>query len=754
MFVIYKVFFILYMINKRLLKRRAGASLGRRAGAGRGRVGPARACARLAAGRGGAEPEAGSRERWQPAVSAARNARRWSGSGGCGRSSSGSDSRQVSRILRKAATERSVEEGRLLADSEDLVTELQGRSRRREGLKRRQEEVCDDPEELRRKVQELAGAVRNAKYLVVYTGAGISTAASIPDYRGPNGVWTLLQKGRNVSATDLSEAEPTLTHMSIACLHEQKLVQHVVSQNCDGLHLRSGLPRTAISELHGNMYIEVCTSCIPNREYVRVFDVTERTALHRHQTGRTCHKCGAQLRDTIVHFGERGTLGQPLNWEAATEAASKADTILCLGSSLKVLKKYPRLWCMTKPPSRRPKLYIVNLQWTPKDDWAALKLHGKCDDVMQLLMDELGLEIPLYNSYDMVHYGHSNQLRQARAMGDYLIVGVHTDEEIAKHKGPPVFTQEERYKMVQAIKWVDEVVPAAPYVTTLETLDKYNCDFCVHGNDITLTVDGRDTYEEVKQAGRYRECKRTQGVSTTDLVGRMLLVTKAHHSSQEMSSEYREYADSFGKCPRGRNPWTGVSQFLQTSQKIIQFASGKEPQPGETVIYVAGAFDLFHIGHVDFLEKVYRLADRPYVIAGLHFDQEVNRYKGKNYPIMNLHERTLSVLACRYVSEVVIGAPYVVTAELLGHFKVDLVCHGKTEIVPDRDGSDPYQEPKRRGIFYQIDSGSDLTTDLIVQRIIKNRLEYEARNQKKEAKELAFLEATRQQEIQPVGEGD
>lgn len=56
-------------------------------------------------------------------------------------------------------------------------------------------------------------------------------------------------------------------------------------------------------------------------------------------------------------------------------------------------------------------------------------------------------------------------------------------EEISKHKGPPVFTQEERYKMVQAIKWVDEVVPAAPYVTTLETLDKYNCDFCVHGSE-------------------------------------------------------------------------------------------------------------------------------------------------------------------------------------------------------------------------------------------------------------------------------
>ncbi|XP_043858354.1 ethanolamine-phosphate cytidylyltransferase isoform X1 [Dromiciops gliroides] len=371
--------------------------------------------------------------------------------------------------------------------------------------------------------------------------------------------------------------------------------------------------------------------------------------------------------------------------------------------------------------------------------------------------------------YDMVHYGHSNQLRQARAMGDYLVVGVHNDEEIAKHKGPPVFTQEERYKMVQAIKWVDEIVAGAPYVTVLETLDKYNCDFCVHGNDITLTVDGRDTYEEVKKAGRYRECKRTQGVSTTDLVGRMLLMTKAHHSSRELPSEYREYTDSFGKplhlvpagagicpegfsqCPRSHSPWTGVSQFLQTSQKIIQFASGKEPEPGDTIIYVAGAFDLFHIGHVSFLEKVYQLAERPYIIAGLHFDQEVNHYKGKNYPIMNVHERTLSVLACRYVAEVVIGAPYAVTANLLDHFKVDLVCHGKTDVLPDKDGSDPYKEPKKRGIFRQINSGNELTTDLIVQRIIKNRLEYEARNQKKEARELAVLEALKKREAMAEG---
>uniref|UniRef100_A0A671T8T3 ethanolamine-phosphate cytidylyltransferase n=1 Tax=Sinocyclocheilus anshuiensis TaxID=1608454 RepID=A0A671T8T3_9TELE len=336
--------------------------------------------------------------------------------------------------------------------------------------------------------------------------------------------------------------------------------------------------------------------------------------------------------------------------------------------------------------------------------------------------------------YDMVHYGHSNQLRQAKAMGDYLVVGVHTDEEIAKHKGPPVFTQAERYKMIRAIKWVDEIVEGAPYVTTLETLDKYNCDFCVHGDDITLTVDGKDTYDEVKRMGRYRECKRTQGVSTTDLVGRMLLLTKSHHSNV-VSILYR-LLYNFGKGPKGHSPWTGVSQFLQTSQKIIQFASGKEPQPGDTIIYVAGAFDLFHIGHVDFLKTVHKQAEKPYVIVGLHFDQvcfiKTNAHK--------LFTRFYRPLHPRYVSEVVIGAPYAVGKDLLDHFKVALVCHGKTEVFPDTDGTDPYAEPKKRGIFRILDSGNNLTSDDIMQRIIENRLQFEARNQKKEAKEMAIIE--------------
>lgn len=132
----------------------------------------------------------------------------------------------------------------------------------------------------------------------------------------------------------------------------------------------------------------------------------------------------------------------------------------------------------------------------------------------------------------MVHFGHANLLRQAKAMGDYLIVGVHTDEDIALNKGPPVFTevraatrgnfgkfrpiakrtfscrltsprpdfdplccddrfpQDERYRMVKAIKWVDEVVEAVPYVTTVDILDHNLCSFCVHADDISLTADG------------------------------------------------------------------------------------------------------------------------------------------------------------------------------------------------------------------------------------------------------------------------
>jgi ethanolamine-phosphate cytidylyltransferase len=75
----------------------------------------------------------------------------------------------------------------------------------------------------------------------------------------------------------------------------------------------------------------------------------------------------------------------------------------------------------------------------------------------------------------------------------------------------------------------------------------------------------------------------------------------------------------------------------------------------------------------------------------------------------------------KYVDEVVIGAPYTVTKEVMDHFKVDIVVHGQSSVLPDVDGSDPYAEPKRQNKFKLIDSGNSLTTADIVARIISHR---------------------------------
>lgn len=234
----------------------------------------------------------------------------------------------------------------------------------------------------------------------VYTGAGISTAADIPDYRGPRGVWTRLQRGERVARVDVSRARPTFTHMALTALWARGALKFVVSQNCDGLHVRAGLPRRALAELHGDMYAERCPARACRRLYLRAFDTTQRTARHAHATRRLCHAaaCGRQLRDSIVHFGERGRAAWPLNWAGALRHAAAADVVLCLGSSLKVLRRYPRLWRMQAPPRARPALYIVNLQWTPKDAAAALKINARCDAVMRQVARRLRLRVPRYRA--------------------------------------------------------------------------------------------------------------------------------------------------------------------------------------------------------------------------------------------------------------------------------------------------------------------------------------------------------------------
>lgn len=332
-----------------------------------------------------------------------------------------------------------------------------------------------------------------------------------------------------------------------------------------------------------------------------------------------------------------------------------------------------------------------------------------------------------------------------------------------RNKGIPVMNERERYESVRGCKWVDEVVEDAPYVTTLEIMDQYGCEVCIHGDDLSIGADGKDTYQIVKDAGRFVECRRTQGVSTTELVGRMLLMSKDHsepiQEEEKEEKEANEAEHSKIECKKAKvenfagnnpkSPYTaGVSHFLTTSKRVLQFSNSKEPQPGDRVVYVDGGFDLYHLGHIEFLKEAKKLGD--YLLVGVHDDEAIRKVRGPNFPLMSLNERVLSVLSCRYVDEVVIGAPYSVTKDVLEKiYKVNVVAHGLNSALPDVNDQDPYKLPKELGIYQTIQTKySDVTYNTIIERIVKNRLAYEERNRKKEAKEIAAIEAANQRAAQ------
>ncbi|KAG5456276.1 MAG: hypothetical protein BJ554DRAFT_4022 [Olpidium bornovanus] len=211
-----------------------------------------------------------------------------------------------------------------------------------------------------------------------------------------------------------------------------------------------------------------------------------------------------------------------------------------------------------------------------------------------------------------------------------------------------------------------------------------------------------------------------------------------------MESSRRRITEVWNDCylmqgPNRHSPDARVSHFLPTSRRIVQFSEGREPKPDDKIVYVDGTFDLFHVGHVEFLKRAKALGT--YLLVGVHEDQTVNAIKGSNPPLMNLHERVLSVLQCRYVDEVVIGAPYSVTSDVLDkEYKVDIVAHGNTEVIRDVDGCDPYALPKARGIYVEVENPkSNVTTDGIIRRIINQRSMYEERQRQKQRK--AELEA-------------
>nr|XP_043625102.1 ethanolamine-phosphate cytidylyltransferase-like [Erigeron canadensis] len=341
--------------------------------------------------------------------------------------------------------------------------------------------------------------------------------------------------------------------------------------------------------------------------------------------------------------------------------------------------------------------------------------------------------------FDLMHYGHANALRQAKALGDELVVGIVSDEEIIRNKGPPVLSMEERLSLVSGLKWVDQVIANAPYAITEDFMNslfnEHKIDYIIHGDDPCLLPDGSDAYALAKKVGRYKQIKRTEGVSSTDIVGRILA-----------SMEDKEVSEVDGDCNRMNGSLENhtksehASNFLPTSRRIVQFSNGKGPGPNARVVYIDGGFDLFHAGHVEILKRARQLGD--FLLVGIYTDQSVSQQRGIHFPLMHLHERSLSVLACRYVDEVIIGAPWEISKDMITTFNISLVVHGTvSESNSSLNGmEDPYKVPKSMGIFRTLESPKSITTTSVAQRIKANHEIYQKRNAKKEASEKKYYE--------------
>lgn len=312
----------------------------------------------------------------------------------------------------------------------------------------RTRETLDPPEELERKIEALVALARDASAaggLVVHTGAGTSTSAGIPDYRGPGGVRTLGRKA-HTGAVDLGSARPTSSHMALAALARAGNVALIATQNVDGLHRRAGTPPACLVELHGCVYDMRCAACGHVRtrtaheagsagrelaeEYCAAGDgadagvstvqdvadgdhtqsardagdsapggssdgrgagnssnagASKRLPRGAVRDSRVCPSCGASgegtWRDTIVRFGQRLA---PERLARAADFSARAPLSLVVGSSLKV----PPACTL---PRRSARYVIVNLQWTKYDARAAIVLRARADDVLPRLARALGV---------------------------------------------------------------------------------------------------------------------------------------------------------------------------------------------------------------------------------------------------------------------------------------------------------------------------------------------------------------------------
>jgi NAD-dependent deacetylase len=239
--------------------------------------------------------------------------------------------------------------------------------------------------------------LRSCRQILVFTGAGISTESGIPDFRGPQGVWTTVdpdeftldrylrypdtrrRSWRMRMTSGALDAAPNPAHRAVARLWSTGRMIGCVTQNIDGLHQRAGLPAKVIVELHGNAGTTVCLGCgdrQPTAEVMRRVDAGEDDP--------SCILCGAILKPAVVYFGEM----MPADAVAAAfDLAERADAVLSVGSTLSV---FPAAYVPLRVVERGRPFVILNMGPTDFDHLASARLEAPAGTALPALVAALG----------------------------------------------------------------------------------------------------------------------------------------------------------------------------------------------------------------------------------------------------------------------------------------------------------------------------------------------------------------------------
>ncbi len=233
--------------------------------------------------------------------------------------------------------------------------------------------------------------MESATRLVVLTGAGVSTDSGIPDFRGPQGIWTLNPKAERMSdighyvadpevrrlawqsrlAHPAWTAQPNAGHRALFALERRATLHALITQNIDGLHQRAGSDPDLVIEVHGTLHRAVCLDCGTRLPMPLVLD-----RVRAGEADPPCQRCGGILKSDTISFG------QPLVPEVidrAMRAAADADCIMAIGTSLQV---YPVASMVPAAKANGASLIIVNAQPTPFDELADLTLSGSISELL------------------------------------------------------------------------------------------------------------------------------------------------------------------------------------------------------------------------------------------------------------------------------------------------------------------------------------------------------------------------------------